>query len=76
MIYRKTLASIGMLMMALSSSAQDGGENLSSNDTLISKQIVKQKVVDGGGSGIFKAVAVKEKGLPDFVIYRPKNLEH
>lgn len=76
MIYRKTLASIGMLMMALSSSAQDGGENLSSNDTLISKQIVKQKVVDGGGSGIFKAVAVKEKGLPDFVIYRPKDFLH
>lgn len=34
---------------------------------------VKTKVIDDGGSGMFKAIAVKEKGLPDFVIYRPKD---
>ena len=26
---------------------------------------VKTKVIDDGGSGMFKAIAVKEKGLPD-----------
>lgn len=34
---------------------------------------VKTKVIDDGGSGMFKAIAVKEEGLPDFVIYRPKD---
>ena len=56
-MYKKTLATLGLVLMTLSVSAQ-------SNDTLISKQILKQKIVDGGGSGMFKAVAVKEKGLP------------
>lgn len=69
MMYKKTLATLGLVLMTLSVSAQ-------SNDTLISKQILKQKIVDGGGSGMFKAVAVKEKGLPDFVIYRPKDFLH
>lgn len=64
----KNFALIGMLAMALSSPAQESG------DTLVSKQIVKQKVIDDGGNGKFKAVAVKEKGLPDFVIYRPQDL--
>ena len=66
-MYRKTLSLLGLLLMMLSSSAQN-------NDTLISQQILKQKVVDNGGTGMFKAVAVKDKGLPDFVIYRPKDL--
>ncbi|MBO4753343.1 MAG: alpha/beta fold hydrolase [Bacteroidales bacterium] len=41
---------------------------------LISKQVVKQKVIDEGGTGFLKAVAVKDAGLPDFVIYRPKDI--
>lgn len=41
---------------------------------LISKQVVKQKVIDEGGTGFLKAVAVKDTGLPDFVIYRPKDI--
>ena len=68
-MYKKTLALVGMLAVALSMPAQN-------SDTLISKQILKQKVVDDGGSGMFKAIAVKEKGLPDFVIYRPKDFLH
>ena len=68
-MYKKTLALVGMLAMTLSMSAQE-------SDTLISNQILKQKIVDDGGSGMFKAVAVKEKGLPDFVIYRPKDFLH
>ena len=43
-----------------------------------SAQVLKQKIIDEGGSGQLKAVAVKEAGLPDFVIYRPQdmNLAH
>ncbi len=32
------------------------------------------KMIDSGGSGLFKAMAVKESTLPDFVVYRPKDL--
>lgn len=32
------------------------------------------KVPDYGGSGRFKAVAVSESSLPDFVVYRPVNM--
>ena len=38
-------------------------------------QPLKTKVIDNGGSGQLKAIAVKEAGLPDFVIYRPENLQ-
>ena len=37
-------------------------------------QVVKSKVIDGGGSGPFKAIAVSEESLPDFVVYRPEKL--
>ena len=39
-------------------------------------QPLKTKVVDEGGTGMFKAIAVKETSMPDFVIYRPKDLLH
>ena len=35
----------------------------------------QMKVPEYGGSGPFKAVAVREKTLPDFVVYRPMNLD-
>lgn len=38
-------------------------------------QIVESKVVDEGGSGPYKAFAVTEKSLPDFVVYRPENIK-
>lgn len=37
---------------------------------------LKTKNIDNGGTGMFKAIAVKESGMPDFVIYRPKDLMH
>ncbi|MDT0689067.1 hypothetical protein RM549_04675 [Salegentibacter sp. F188] len=37
-------------------------------------QGAKSKVIDNGGSGQYKAVAVSEKSLPDFVVYRPENI--
>jgi len=39
-------------------------------------QITKEKIIDKGGSGPYNAIAVSEKTLPDFVVYRPKNLKH
>lgn len=38
-------------------------------------QITKSKIVDNGGSGPFKAIAATEKSIPDFVVYRPENIE-
>ena len=35
----------------------------------------QMKVIDGGGSGKFTAVALKEKSLPGYVVYRPLNLK-
>ncbi len=35
---------------------------------------VKTKQIDGGGTGMFKAIAVKDSEMPDFVIYRPQDL--
>lgn len=37
-------------------------------------QVKASKIIDGGGTGPFKATAVSEAGLPDFTIYRPVNL--
>ena len=35
----------------------------------------QMKVPEYGGSGPYKAVAVREKTLPDFVVYRPMNMD-
>ncbi|MDN3668240.1 hypothetical protein QWY93_02710 [Echinicola jeungdonensis] len=32
-------------------------------------------MVDGGGSGNYPSIAVKEKSLPNFVVYRPENIQ-
>ena len=37
--------------------------------------IVQVKVPDFGGSGRYKAFAVKEKSLPEYVVYRPANMK-
>lgn len=34
----------------------------------------QMKVIEYGGSGRHKAVALREKSLPDFVVYRPMNM--
>ncbi|MBP3566965.1 MAG: alpha/beta hydrolase [Paraprevotella sp.] len=38
------------------------------------QQIVKVKVPENGGSGRYKAFAITEKSLPDFVVYRPVDI--
>ncbi len=46
--------------------------HLKFNDQSISYEQVK--VPDFGGSGRLKAIALREKSLPDFVVYRPADL--
>lgn len=38
-------------------------------------QIEKTKIIDNGGSGPYKAIAVSEKTLPNFVVYRPQDIK-
>ncbi|WP_439130081.1 alpha/beta hydrolase family protein [Polaribacter sp.] len=38
-------------------------------------QIVNSKIIDNGGSGLYKAVGVTEKTLSDFVVYRPLDIK-
>lgn len=40
----------------------------------INAETTKTKQIDGGGTGMFKAIAVKDSEMPDFVIYRPQDL--
>ena len=42
----------------------------------VAAQTVQTKVIDEGGTGTFKAIAVKEQTMTDFVVYRPKDLLH
>ena len=44
-------------------------------DDLISDQVTRQKVVDNGGTGRYKAIVVSEKTLPDFTVYRPRSVQ-
>lgn len=64
----------GAGVAALSLALFMGVAPMKAQDTLVSKQIVEQKAIDNGGSGMFKAVAVTEKSLPGYVVYRPKDL--
>lgn len=47
-----------------------------SSISCMAAQAVKTKIIDNGGSGLFQAIAVEEASMPDFVIYRPKDLLH
>ena len=48
--------------------------HLKHNDPTVSFE--QMKVVEYGGSGPYKAIAVREKSLPDFVVYRPVNMDN
>lgn len=47
--------------------------HLKHDDTSVSFE--QMKVVEYGGSGPYKAIAVREKSLPQFVVYRPMNMD-
>jgi hypothetical protein len=38
-------------------------------------QVIKTKNIDSGGSGHYQSIAVMEKSLPNFTIYKPKTLK-
>lgn len=42
----------------------------------INDQIARQKEVDNGGSGRYKAIIVSEKTLTNFTVYRPRNIQY
>ena len=42
----------------------------------INDQVSRQKEVDGGGSGRYRAIVVSEKTLTNFTIYRPYNVQY
>ncbi|TDH28718.1 alpha/beta hydrolase [Segetibacter sp. 3557_3] len=45
-----------------------------STGSITNAQVVDLKVIDNGSSGPYKAIAAKEATLPDFTVYRPKDL--
>ena len=49
---------------------------LASSVSSMMAQPLKTRVIDDGGTGTFKAMAVKEQTMTDFVVYRPKDLLH
>ena len=42
----------------------------------INNQVARQKEVDDGGSGRYRAIVVSEKTLQNFTIYRPRNVQY
>ena len=44
--------------------------------TLCLAQTERSQVIEGGGTGPYKSVAVGDASLPTHMIYRPQNLEH
>ena len=42
----------------------------------INDQVVRQKEVDNGGSGRYRAIVVSEKSLQNFTVYRPRNVQY
>jgi len=42
----------------------------------INDQVTRQKEVDNGGSGRYRAIVVSEKSLPNFTVYRPRNVQY
>ena len=41
----------------------------------INDQVTRQKEVENGGSGRYRAIVVSEKTLPKFTVYRPRNVQ-
>jgi len=53
-----------------------GTPALAADTETINDQVTRQKDVDDGGSGRYRAIVVSEKTLPDFTIYRPRNIQY
>ena len=67
-LFKKTAALIAFAVMPLATIWAD-------NET-INDQVTRQKEVDDGGSGRYRAIIVSEKSLPNFTVYRPNNVQY
>lgn len=63
-----------MLMMTSAMTIMPSTIALADNET-INSQVSKQKEMDDGGSGRYRAIVVSEKTLQHFTIYRPRNVQ-
>ena len=53
-----------------------GPRKVSGNmDDMVGPNVARQKVIDNGGSGRYKAVVVSDKTFKDYTIYRPRNVK-
>ena len=46
------------------------------DDETINAQVDRQKEIDDGGSGLYRAIVVSEKSLQHFTVYRPRNVKY
>ena len=60
----------GLVLAALPMTA------LAADNETINNQVARQKEVDDGGSGRYRAIVVSEKSLPNFTVYRPRNIQY
>lgn len=60
-----------LILMCLLPSAANAQESNTIND-----QVVRQKEIENGGTGRYRAIIVSEQSLPDFTIYRPRNIQY
>ena len=63
-----------MLMMTSAMTIMPSTIALADNET-INSQVSKQKEMDDGGSGRYRAIVVSEKTLQHFTVYRPRNVQ-
>lgn len=42
----------------------------------INNQVARQKEIENGGTGRYRAIIVSEKTLPNFTVYRPRNIKY
>ena len=67
----RTVAVAAAIVLTAVPASVAGADNETIND-----QVTRQKEVDNGGSGRYRAIIVSEKTLSDFTIYRPRNIQY
>ena len=64
-----------ILMVAMIGVWLAGWAQESPKSDYVSNQIIRQKVIDNGGTGNYRAVIVTEKTLENYTVYRPRNVK-
>lgn len=49
---------------------------MAADEETINDQVARQKEIDDGGSGFYRAIVVSEKALQHFTVYRPRNVKY